>query len=283
MIRTAVLLTVYNRREVTLQGLRSLHKAIEMLGGGYIFDVYMTDDGCTDGTSEAVANEFPDINIIKGNGNLYWSGGMRKAWQAAIDSGVEYDYFLWFNDDAQIFKDAFLTIFHDEIVCGGNVILTGAFCDMAGKPSYGGKTKSRVVIAPDGNVQPVELMNGTFVLIPKEIYAEIGINSELFRHGFGDYDYGLRAKRKGLGVFLTHKYVGSTERHDEEIPAYFSIERSLSERWRIMHDPRNSPKLGLCFNLKYMGVKKAVVGWVRSYFYMLCPYMFYKKHHLPLN
>lgn len=79
MIKTAGLLTVYNRCAVTLKGLSSLYKAIENLGNGYTFDVYMTDDGCTDGTNEAVHEKFPNIHIIQGDGSLFWSGGMRKA------------------------------------------------------------------------------------------------------------------------------------------------------------------------------------------------------------
>ena len=57
MKRIAVLLTVYNRKEVTLKGLRSLYNAIAFLKNlhpkkDYCFDVYMTDDGCTDGTGD---------------------------------------------------------------------------------------------------------------------------------------------------------------------------------------------------------------------------------------
>lgn len=41
MIRTAVILTVYNRKETTLQGLRSLYKAIDVLGEEYAFDIHV--------------------------------------------------------------------------------------------------------------------------------------------------------------------------------------------------------------------------------------------------
>lgn len=46
----------------------------------YSFDVYMTNDGCTDGTPESVKQLYPHVNVIDGEGGLYWSGGMRKAW-----------------------------------------------------------------------------------------------------------------------------------------------------------------------------------------------------------
>ena len=50
--KTAVLLTVFNRREMTLVSLRTLYAAIDRLGPGYAFDVYLVDDGSTDGSGE---------------------------------------------------------------------------------------------------------------------------------------------------------------------------------------------------------------------------------------
>ena len=58
MIRTAVLLTVFNRKEVTLKGLYSLKQAMATLGKAHLFDIYMVDDGCTDGTGDAVAEAY---------------------------------------------------------------------------------------------------------------------------------------------------------------------------------------------------------------------------------
>ena len=60
-------------------------------------NVYLVDDGSTDGTSEAVKKNFPQVNIIKGDGTLFWNGGMRVAFSKAMES--EHDYYLWLNDD----------------------------------------------------------------------------------------------------------------------------------------------------------------------------------------
>ena len=81
-----MLVTVFNRCDITIQGLRRLYVAIAALPGDYFFDVYLTDDGCTDGTPKAVAAEFPDIHIVQGDGSLFWGGGMRLAWKAAVES-----------------------------------------------------------------------------------------------------------------------------------------------------------------------------------------------------
>ena len=99
----AVVMTVYNRRKQTLACLRALH-ASTVLKAGVAMSVCLTDDGSTDGTSEAVSTEFPDTRILRGNGALYWNGGMRKAMTDAM--ALRPDYYLWLNDDVRLVPDA---------------------------------------------------------------------------------------------------------------------------------------------------------------------------------
>lgn len=77
----AVLLTVHNRKEKTLCCLQNLFK--QKIPNGYQIEVYLTDDGCTDGTPEAVHEQFPAVHIIKGDGSLFWNRGMYTAWDTA--------------------------------------------------------------------------------------------------------------------------------------------------------------------------------------------------------
>lgn len=67
----AVLLTVFNRKEKTLQCLGNLYRQLPIQG--YNVDIYLTNDGCTDGTPEAIAQKFPEVNIIHSKGNLFWN------------------------------------------------------------------------------------------------------------------------------------------------------------------------------------------------------------------
>lgn len=283
MVKTAIILTVFNRKDVTLLGLRTLYSAIKELGNRYLFDIYMTDDGCIDGTSKAVKSEFPKVNIINGNGNLYWSGGMIKAWKAAVDCGKDYDYFLWFNDDSILYSHSLTTLFETMEQKDGKAIISGAFCDEHEKASYGGKTMDRKVVTPSGKPQKITLMNGNLVLIPKSVYYSIGLIDSHYRHGYGDYDYGLRAQNAGFDIFLTSCYVGLANRHDESIPSYFSKNNSLIDRWRFLHDSRNSPAIAFRFNLKHFGIRKALLGWARSYIYMFCPTLFYINKHITFD
>lgn len=253
----AVLLTVFNRKEVTLKGLSTLYAAMKPVEGDYSFDVYMTDDGCTDGTPEAVKSAFPDIHIVEGDGTLYWSGGMRKAWSAACKA-KDYDFYLWFNDDAELYENALRVIFEPINQYGDNFIVSGAFHDSKGKVSYGGKDKHNRFLLPDGTPKRIYLMNGNFVLIPRNIYASIGNISARYRHSFGDWDYGIRALRRGFNVFLSPEYVGVTDRHDTAVSAYLKG-RTVGERVKRLYSPLFAFNDMFTFNRLDKGFLKAFI------------------------
>ena len=94
----AVLLTVFNRREKTLKCLERLYGQLPIMG--YKVDVYLTNDGCTDGTPEAVRTQFPEVHVIDAEGDLFWNRGMFTAWAEAAKT--DYDFYLWLNDDVLV-------------------------------------------------------------------------------------------------------------------------------------------------------------------------------------
>ena len=85
-------MTVYNRRDITIQCLNRLY-ANTFDKSKYQLRVYLTNDGCTDGTKEAVESLFPNICIVDGDGSLFWNRGMYVAWKEAVKE--KYDYYLW--------------------------------------------------------------------------------------------------------------------------------------------------------------------------------------------
>lgn len=278
----AVLLTVFNRRDITINSLRLLKKSISNLQEGYQVDIYMTDDGCKDGTSDAVAKEFPEVHILKGDGSLFWSGGMRMAWQAAIDSGMDYDYYLWFNDDAMIYEDALQMLIIEMQSIGGIGIISGAFKDSQEKPSYGAWDKSMNVITPNGELQPVYLLNGNLVLISKRVVEKIGIIDKVFKHSLGDWDYGRRACKAGFKVLLSEFYVGQTDRHDTNDLRMYNSQYSFKERWKYMHSPKYAPQSAFIYNQRHDGFLMALVRFIVPYIYMTFPLVYKLNHRRPV-
>src|SRR5574344_1109723 len=91
----AAILTCHNRKQKTLKCLASLLNVIPDI------DIYLCDDGSTDGTSDEVLKMFNHVHILKGDGTLFWNRGMFTAWAEAIKG--HYNYYLWLNNDIELY------------------------------------------------------------------------------------------------------------------------------------------------------------------------------------
>ncbi len=258
MYKCAVLLTVYNRKETTLKGLSLLSEAITKCSN-VKFDIYMTDDGCTDGTSKAVQENFPHVHILKGSGSLFWSGGMRLAWETAAKE-YEYDFYLWFNDDAEIYDDSLLLIIQQSRELNNQAIICGAFCNMAGDFVYGCRTQDLKPVIPNGNNQEAYFINGNLTLIPKYVFKILGNIDVFYKHDLGDWDYGLRAIKKGIKVVSSLGYVGYSQMNPIlKIGRGRKMNTTLKKRLKYFYSPiGNDPRIAFRFNLRHFGLFRAI-------------------------
>lgn len=266
----AILLTVHNRKDKTLECLKHLfaQQAVE----GYQWDVYLTDDGCTDGTPEVVAEQYPLVHIVDGDGTLFWNRGMQKAWKAAANAR-DYDFYLWLNDDTYINPDTINHLIdcskskeHQAVICG---FLCSAFDSY--KTSYGGRANGRQ-LNPNGMMQEVSLINGNVVLVPKPIYEKIGTLDPCFPHAIGDFDYGLRAMKQGFRLFTTTKYVGTCELNSK-LPRWCYTDTPLAERLKALYSPLGNahPRYFFVYEFRHFGFLQAIKHYVTIHLRALFP------------
>lgn len=204
--KIAVLITCFNRREKTLACLS--HLAGQQLPKDHRLKVYLVDDGCTDGTGDAVKREFPDTIVIQGTGSLYWAGGMRFAWAAAAKD--QPDYFLLLNDDTEILPHAVSALLEITGPPEARVIAVAAIADPAsGKVIYGAQhTAIKELRNESGNKQFCNTFNANCVLIPAAVHLEVGMLDEAYTHGMADPDYGYRAFRAGINIIECGQVLG---------------------------------------------------------------------------
>ncbi len=273
MARIATLLTVYNRREKTLKCLEACFLQIDELkaDGRYDFDVYLVDDGCTDGTSEAVKEAFPQVKIIRrADGNLYWNGGMRLAWEEAARQ--DYDFYLWINDDTFLLDGALSVLLDNSGFLRHRAIIAGTAKDSKGNLSYGGRTKNNKLIEPDPAI-PVTcfMFNGNLVLVPKYAYDRIGNLSPVYQHTFGDYDYGIRARKNGVPCVVAPGILAICDR-DHGIAPWRSSKYTLRQRIAFRKSPKGRPaREQFIFDTRLKGPFYAIGHGVSVLFKMLFP------------
>ena len=252
MINIAVLITCHNRIQETQACLKSLfnQKKIENIN----LKVFLVDDGSVDGTKEHVNINFPQVNLIDGNGQLYWGGGTFLAWETALEDNIEYDYFLWVNDDTFLFEDAISILLASKK--NEDDIITGSICDpITKKRTYGGAIFNRSFLRPlkynvvdiNGKPQEIDTINGNAVLIPLTAFKKIGkFDGELIHSG-GDLDYSLRARKIDIKIFLTPSHIGTCERLIKK-----NYADSLLDKIKNVFDTKTHPSIK--FYMKHAGV-----------------------------
>lgn len=262
MRRIAVLVTCHNRREKTLLCLRALFAC--RLPDWFSLLVVLVDDGSTDGTRDAVQAEFPTVDILIGDGNLFWNKGMHRAHLAALARQPEF--FLWLNDDTTLLPKSLATVLETHAALTEEVktpvIVVGSCVeDAGGRLTYGGAVSAgrlrrftyRKVPIGDSPVE-CEVMNGNIVLVPSAAADRIGPIDPEFEHAMGDTDYALRARRAGCRVFVAPGVVGHCASNPPpSVDAH--TRHSLREKWSAFTSrKRLPPRSWLRFTRRHGGM-----------------------------
>lgn len=267
----AVLLTCHNRINKTLKCLQALYEqqGIEI---DYKIEVFLVDDASTDGTSEAVELQFPNVNVISGNGSLYWNRGMHLAWKTAA-STKDFDYYVWLNDDTFLFKNAIKMLLNGAYSSKNKAIICGCTISLeTNRISYGGFSEDSKRLIPIGELQETYSINGNCVLIPRYVYKAIGILDNRFPHAIGDFEYGLRARKHGFSSFISEDYVGSCE-GNEKLPIWCSSSVPLKKRIQNLYSPlgNSHPYYFFIFEMKYHGLITAIKHFLSIHLRVLIP------------
>lgn len=261
MKNIAVIVSCFNRKDTSLAGLESLFSQIGV--DGLSITVFLVDDASTDGTAIAIADHFPAVRLLQGNGSLWWVGAMRKAWTEAMMEG--FDGYVWWNDDTILMNDAV----HRLVGCAlevepelGPAIIVGSTCDPdTGKRTSGGWYKRpsglRIDFIPvepsfDGPIR-ADTMNGNFTLIPSAIAREIGNLESEFVHRRADWDYGQRAVIAGFPIVVAPGYFGICK-ENSDVKTWKDGTIPLRARWKDLMSPRGmDPHEWLLYTRRHLG------------------------------
>lgn len=265
----AVLLTCHSRKDQTIACLNSLYTSI--LPENYSFEVFLVDDGSTDSTSNAVRNQYPEVNIIQGDGNLYWNRGMKLAWETAVEV-KNYDFYFWLNDDTLLFNRSLKILIEGCNTFGEKGIYVGATTSEANSIiTYSGHKLNDLFLKPNGKWQSCDYFNGNIVLIPRYVFERIGTNDVAFHHALGDHDYGLRAKREKIELYVAPETLGYCETH-EKIPKWCDKDIKFTDRIVELYKPLgNNPFEFFVFDNRHNGFINAVKHFITIHLRALSP------------
>lgn len=293
----AVLLTCHNRKTKTENCLQSLKKAVKIYNENVEeqirIEIFLTDDGCTDGTAEAARSVFPDDNvlhILQGDGNLYWAGGMRFCWRKAMKRHTEWNYYLLLNDDAELMPNLFEELFDTEKYSVSTfrqqAVVSGTCCSSADhkRLTYGGHVFTNSILGrerhiwSDGKPTMCDTTNANVLFVPVPVVDKIGIFYKKYHHSYADYDYAFTARRKKIPVLLTAKTCAICD--NDHLSDYREkksklIGMTVAERLAYYRHPLHSMSDGLVYSWRLSPLK--VPGTiVKDIMRLFSPGLYYK-------
>lgn len=197
-----ILLPVHNRKETTRHFIECLR--VQTYSN---YHLILIDDGSTDGTTEMVLESLPGATVITGTGSWWWAGSLQRGFDW-LESHLpaDTDFVLLINDDT--------TFANDYLECAVSVL----------RGFENAMLLSRIRRLETGEIEETgvvaNLHNLTFEVAkePREINcfstrglflrwsamkSTGGFHPIMLPHYMSDYEYTIRAGRKGLRFATT--------------------------------------------------------------------------------
>ncbi len=279
-------MTVFNRMQKTRACLDSVYGGLEGFPEIAV-DLFITDDGSSDGTRQMLAEEFGNrsIHIVDGDGSLFWNGGMIKAWKAAVAHGG-YDGYLWLNNDVIVkpclWKELVDADGYSLATFGKHGIYVGSLTDMAGtRLTYGGfNFRSKITLSdefviPDGSFQTCQCAHGNITYVSSEVVEARGVFCEDYIHGGTDHDYTYLAHKAGFPLIVLREYVGLCD-NDHTGSRAVMADMKLKDRIAFLKSPHGLNLHNTLLFQKRCFPWRYPIVFIMSYFKALCPRFSYK-------
>ncbi len=202
--RVFILLPVHNRKETTVAFANCLQSQTYTN-----YQLLLIDDGCTDGTTEAVQSIIKNLYVIQGDGSWWWSKSLNEA--------------LKFLHSKSISGESIILIINDDVTFDNEFIGTGVKL-LARNPDtlllakhYNEETKEIEETGININTANLSFQlaksqieinclttRGLF-LRWKDIESIGYFREKLLPHYFADNEYTIRAYNKGLSLITDTK------------------------------------------------------------------------------
>lgn len=207
--KVEIVMPVFNRRDLTLQCLRSLSRIDRT---GLDVHIIVVDDASTDGTAPAIGEHFPEVEIIPTEGNLWYTAGTNRGIAAALLR--DPDYVLCCNDDS-IFDESCVRHMvecaekHPRSVVGAVLLDWDAPHKVrqvapVWRVKYGGYRhwRRQTIWTIPQKPWEVEAIVGNCVLYPAAAIREVGLMDEKRLIQYGDAEYTPRMRRKNWRLLI---------------------------------------------------------------------------------
>lgn len=291
-----IIVISYNTKDLTLACLKSIYDQTRSI----CFDVIVLDNNSVDGSATAIAQEFPQIELISLQENI----GFARANNLASKQ-VTGDYILLLNPDTLILDNAieklvdFAKQYSESGIWGGRTVFSDGTLN---RTSCFGKTTTWSLFCRTfflsalfskskffnyemyGNwqhdtIEKVDVVSGCLFLITKELWNQLdGFDKHFFMYG-EEVDLCLRAKKLGYSPMVTYQativhYGGASEKvHAEKLNKILAAKISLIKKHSQSINCSIELFLMYLYPLLRVIILKLLSLWNKKYYELYCTWL----------
>jgi GT2 family glycosyltransferase len=222
------------------------------------YEIYLIDDGSTDGTAGFVHQNYPKANVLRGDGNLWWTASLNLGLKKILDKAGIDDYVWIINNDCYFAKDALKNLYNfNKGLKGSKNIVGSVVLDSKTKKVRDTGIKINWRTLRFSSVKPKDLNKATIdalstkgTLYPVGVFREIGFfDAKHFPHYFSDYELSIRAKINGYNLLVFPKCIIYNESERTGIENSTLIRSSLTGLAGLLFSKKSKVNLLLQFNM----------------------------------
>lgn len=195
--KIAVVIVTFNRCDELVKTISAIRNQ-----GILENDIIVINNNSSDNTKNILDSNFKNIQSIHLNENIASAGGFSKGMQTAYEKG--YDWVWLFNDDSRPVEGSLKSILEhlnsDKIEIG---LLKIANKDENNKAVllYWNGVRKPVSVDVSNDIVQTDLITFDGCIISKKTIEKIGYCDPLYFMGTYEFDYCLKAKDAGIGVY----------------------------------------------------------------------------------
>lgn len=207
-----ILIPIHNNIHETLKCLNCIHTQTYTN-----YEVIIVNDGSTDNSNEIIQNEFSDITILQGDGDLWWAGALHAGIEYVLRNGNHNDNLLILNNDL-IFDNDYLSNLIEALYYNHNAVI-GSLCkDQKNNTLVDSGvcvdweqlkfTQKQVDNSNDDLIHNIDVLSTRGLIVPYHIVKSVGnFIPHRIRHYLSDYEYTIRIKKHGFRLLTSKKSV----------------------------------------------------------------------------
>ncbi len=237
-----ILTAVHNDLDDTKRLLRSIYSQDVKN-----FEVFLVDDGSSDGTHDFISNNYPKVRILTTDEDLWWTGSLNLGLKSILTEAKKNDFVWIVNNDCYFSKSLLGDLYNFASHCTKSIV---------GSLIVDSKTGKIVDEGVNINWKRLEFKSGGTdalstkgTLYPVQVFKDVGLfDAKHFPHYFSDYEFSIRAKRRGyeLVVCKNSRVYNKVERTGLEVT---SSKLNLAGAFNLLFSKKSKVNLLLQVNM----------------------------------